>query len=165
MLMLLFYINNERYALACEQVIEILPLVTLKPLHQTPNYLAGVFNYQGNIVPVIDLSQFITGKNCVEHMSTRIILINYWESQDSSTLETTQKPKLIGLLAERVVETLHKSADQFVDLNIQIGQISFLGKMLTDEQGMIQFLPINDLLSAAEKINYQLNILPEVKSN
>ncbi|HLO88975.1 MAG TPA: chemotaxis protein CheW [Nostocaceae cyanobacterium] len=162
MLMLLLCINHERYALPCEHVVEVLPLVSLKPLPQTPEYLVGVFKYQGSIVPVIDLCQFISGQSCHEQMSTRIILIKYWDSQLPTTPEAQQSQyKYIGLLAERVLETFHKSSSEFIDVDIQIGKLSYLGKMIVDEQGMIQYLPVEKLLSEAEKIH----LLPEVQSS
>jgi chemotaxis-related protein WspB len=160
MLMLLFQVNNERYALPCEQVLEVLPLVALKSLPQTPDYLAGVFKYQGSIVPVIDLCQFLCGKRCSEYMSTRIILIKYWGNKLATNLEA-QKSQLLGLLAEQVIETFHQSSSQFIDVDIQIGKLSYVGKMIVDQQGMIQYLPIEELLLEVDKVN----LLPEAQSS
>jgi chemotaxis-related protein WspB len=156
MLMLLFYINNQRYALASQQVIEVLPLVTLKTLPYAPEYFAGVFNYRGQIVPALDLSQLMHGKPCCEHLSSRMILVNYWGRDVAklsvSSQTTTLAPSVIGLMAERVVETLDKSDIELVDTNIQIGAAPYLGKMILDEQGMIQCLQIEYLVSEAEQI-------------
>ncbi len=151
MLMLLFYINNERYAIPSQQVVEVIPLVTLTTLSHTPEYLVGVFNYRGCVVPVMDLCQFLAGKPCCEHLSTRIILVNCWLSKGSDAAKP-HSPHLIGLIAERVVETLHTSEDDFVDVNIQIGTVPYLGKMILDEQGMIQCLQIEHLLLEAEQV-------------
>lgn len=150
MLMLLFYINNQRYALASQQVVEVLPLVTLKTLPHTPEYFAGVFNYRGRIVPVIDLCQLMGGKACCEHLSSRIILVNY---SGGDTAKSSSAPSIIlGLMAEGVVETLHKSNIQLVDTNLQIGAAPYLGKIILEEQGMIQCLQIEHLLSEAEQV-------------
>lgn len=154
MLMLLFYINNQRYALPSQQVVEVLPLINLKTLPHAPDYLAGVFNYRGQIVPVLDLSQLMGGKPCCEHLSSRIILVNYGggDRAKSSVLSTTPATSVIGLIAERVVETLHKSDVQLIDANVQIGASPYLGKILLDEQGMIQCLQIEHLLSETEQV-------------
>jgi chemotaxis-related protein WspB len=145
MLLLLFYINNQRYALASQQIVEVLPLVNLNTLPHAPEYFAGVFNYRGQVVPVLDLCQLMRGKPCTQHLSSRIILVNYWG-------ENTVKSPVVGLMAERVVETLHKSDAQLVDTNVQIGAAPYLGKMILDEQGMIQCLRIECLLSEAEQV-------------
>ncbi|MBD2339691.1 purine-binding chemotaxis protein CheW [Calothrix sp. FACHB-156] len=149
MLMLLFYLNNERYAIASQQVVEVLPLVTLKTLPHTPEHLAGVFNYRGQIVPVLDLCLLIQGKPCCEHLSSRIILVNYWRG---NVAKSSSKSAFVGLMAERVVETLQQSEIQLVDTNIQINSTPYLGKMILDEQGMIQCLQIEHLLSEAEQV-------------
>jgi chemotaxis-related protein WspB len=153
MLMLLFYINNERYALPSQQVLEVIPLVNFTQLPHTPEYVVGVFNYRDSIVPVMDLSQFIAGKPCCEHLSTRIILVKCVHNQSSSGLEQ-QEPYILGLMAERVVETLHVSEAGLVDVNLQIGKVPYVGKMILDEQGIIQYLPIDYLLSEAEKLDF-----------
>ncbi|MFB2770334.1 chemotaxis protein CheW [Pelatocladus sp. BLCC-F211] len=152
MLFLLLHIDNERYALESQQVVEVLPLVVLKTLPYTPEYFAGVFNYRGRIVPIIDLCQLIRGKRCSEHLSTRIILINYKVKQQADS-SPSQTPYLLGLMAERVVETLHKSETELVDPNIQIDAAPYLGKMIVDEQGIIQCVHVDALLSDVEQVH------------
>jgi chemotaxis-related protein WspB len=158
MLMLLFYIKNQCYALPSQQVVEVLPLVTLKTLPHAPEYFAGVFNYRGQIIPVLDLCQLMGGKPCCEHLSSRMILVNSQgeNTAKSSVISTTATSavSVIGLIAERVVETLHKPEIQLVDANVQIGAAPYLGKMILDEQGMIQCLRIEYLLSEAEQVDF-----------
>lgn len=152
MLLLLLQINEERYAIATQQVIEVLPLVVLKTLPHTPEYIAGIFNYKGLIVPVIDLCQLIRGKRCSEDFSTRIVLVNYWGSGHTTTSKS-ETPHLIGLIAERVVETLQISETKIVDANIEIDAASYLGKIILDDQGMIQCIRTDYLLSEAEYVH------------
>ncbi|BAZ50007.1 CheW protein [Nostoc sp. NIES-4103] len=149
MLMLLFNVGNERYAIATCEVVEVIPLVLLKTLPHKPEHIAGVFNYRGRIIPVIDLCQLMQGKPCGDNLSTRIILVNYCGHNHTK--------HILGLMAEQVVETLHKSESEFVDSNIEIDAAPYLGKMILDNQGMIQCIRIEYLLSQAE----QVNLLPE----
>ncbi|MEH2293651.1 chemotaxis protein CheW [Nostoc sp.] len=157
MLMLLLNIGNERYAIESRQVVEVIPLVVLKTLPHQPEYIAGVFNYRGRIVPVIDLCQLMRGKPSSEYLSTRIVLVNYWGSNNPEL----KAAYILGLMTEQVVETLHKSESEFVDPNIQIDTAPYLGKMIVDEQGMIQCLRVEYLFSEAQ----QLNLLPESDRN
>lgn len=157
MLMLLLNIGNERYAIESRQVIEVIPLVVLKSLPHQPEHIAGVFNYRGRIVPVIDLCQLMRGKPSSEYLSTRIVLVNYWGSNNTEL----QAPYILGLMTEQVVETLHQSESEFVDPNIQIDTAPYLGKMIVDDRGMIQCLRIEYLLSEAQ----QVNLLPESHHN
>jgi chemotaxis-related protein WspB len=144
MLMLLFSLGNERYAIESREIVEIIPLVLLKNLPQKPEHIAGVFNYHGRIVPVIDLCHLMRGKPCSDNLSTRIVLVNYGGH-------------ILGLMAEQVVETLHKSESEFVDSHIQIDAAPYLGKMILDDKGMIQCIRIEYLLSEVE----QVHLLPQ----
>ncbi|MEH2194114.1 MAG: chemotaxis protein CheW [Nostoc sp.] len=148
MLMLLLNIGNERYAIESRQVVEVIPFVLLKSLPHQPGYIAGVFNYRGRIVPVIDLCRLMRDKPSSEYLSTRIVLVNYWGNNTE-----LKAPYILGLITEQVVETLHKSEAEFVDSNIQIGTAPYLGNMIVDDQGMIQCLRIEYLLSEAEQVN------------
>jgi len=151
--MLLFHVGNERYAIAIQEVVEIVPLVHLKTLPHQPEHIAGVFNYHGRIIPVIDLCQLMHGKACGDRLSTRIVLVNYCGGNNTQ--------HILGLMAEQVVETLEKDESEFVDAKIQIGAVPYLGKMILDDKGMIQCIRIQYLLSETQ----QLNLLPEKTLN
>ena len=77
MLLLLFKLENERYGLDASQVAEVLPLVDLKRIPQALPEVAGVLNYHGELVPVIDLCKLVPGKPASPRLSTRIILVTY----------------------------------------------------------------------------------------
>jgi chemotaxis-related protein WspB len=61
MLFLLFQLGSERYALDASRVVEVVPLLCLQRLPQAPPGVAGVFNYRGQPVPAVDLSQLTMG--------------------------------------------------------------------------------------------------------
>ena len=100
MLMLLFSCEDALYALDSTQVVEVIPRVILRKVHRVPEYVAGLFNYRGEIVPVLDLSHLIQGKPSISYLSTRIIMVNY--------LDKDNNKRYLGLMAERVTETLNK---------------------------------------------------------
>lgn len=145
MLMLLFYVGDNRYALESKLIVEIVPLVELKNVHHAPDYVAGLFNYRSQIVPVIDLCHLIRGSACKSHLSTRIILVNY--------LDRNQTPHLLGLIAEMVTETVQKPENEFVDPGFSVDSAPYLGKMITDEQGIIQCVRVEYLLQASQSQN------------
>jgi chemotaxis-related protein WspB len=56
MLMLIFQVGDERYAIETSQIVEIVPMVMLqKATSALPDYVAGAFNYQGKVIPVISI--------------------------------------------------------------------------------------------------------------
>jgi chemotaxis-related protein WspB len=139
MLMLLFYVGPDRYALTCSQVVEVIPLVELRKLYHAPEYMAGLFNYRGSIVPVLDLSHLIQGSSSRHCLSTRIILVNYQQPNQNS--------RLVGLMAERVTDTVDVLESQFKDGGIHLENAAYLGQIIMDPEGTIQQLRLDSLLS------------------
>ena len=62
MLFLQFELGQDRYVLDCSGVVEVLPLLAIKHIPQAPSGVAGVFNYRGEPVPVVDLSALALGR-------------------------------------------------------------------------------------------------------
>jgi chemotaxis-related protein WspB len=138
MLMLIFSVGDNLYALDTSQVVEVIPRVLLRKLHQVPSYVAGLFNYRGAIVPVIDLCQLIQNKPSRSYLSTRIIMVNYVGKNNIN--------RWLGLMAERVTETLKKPDIDLVDTGKLLNEAPYLGEMILDEKGMIQRIILEYLL-------------------
>jgi len=142
MLMLIFYAGDDRYALDSEQVAEVIPIVKLRKVHHAPDYVAGLFNYRGKIVPVIDLCHLIQGKPSRSHLSTRIIMVHYLSQENTRYC--------LGLMAERVTETLNKPDADLAEVGIQVEGAPYLGEMMMEGQGMIQCIRLEHLLSDSQ---------------
>ena len=146
MLMLLFYIGDDLYALDSSQVVEIIPRVFLRKIHHAPKYVAGLFNYRGAIVPVLDLCHLIQDKPSRSYLSTRIIMVNYLAKDNTR--------HCFGLMAERVTETLNKSDTELADTDMPLDEAHpYLGKIIMDEKGMIQRIRLEYLLSDSQHRN------------
>jgi purine-binding chemotaxis protein CheW len=52
---LIFTIDREEYALGVESVIEIIAMQGITPLPEFPDYIKGLINLRGKIVPVLDI--------------------------------------------------------------------------------------------------------------
>ncbi len=137
MLILFFYLGDVEYSIRCEKVREVAPMVTLKDVPNTPEYFAGLFNYRGMIVPVIDLCRLIQGRPCKMRLSTRIILVDY--KKDDNT------PYVLGLMAERVTEAVRRPKDVFLSPRINMGEAPYLRGVVMEEKKMIQYIDL-DLL-------------------
>jgi chemotaxis-related protein WspB len=138
MLFVLFHLGKDRYALEAGRVVEIVPLLALKKIPQAPRGVAGMFIYRGRPVPALDLCEITLGRPAVEHLSTRILIVNY-----SPTPGTEQ---LVGLIAERATATIRHDPKEFVASGARLGAPPFIGPMLTDEHGVIQLLSPEKIL-------------------
>lgn len=142
MLMLIFYVGNDRYALDTSNVVEVIPMVVLRDIPHSPEYVAGLFNYRGTIVPAIDLCRLIKGTPSRSALSTRIIVVNYYHDRTVS---------LLGLMAERISDTLRHTDVELINAGFQPEDAPYLGEMLVDRQGMIQRIEVERLLPESQR--------------
>lgn len=142
MLFVLFELAGERYVLEADQVVEVLPLVHVKPVPQAPHGVAGVLNYHGEPVPVIDLNAMLLGPAAPHVLSTRIILVRYADGSAAG------EPPLLGVIAGSVTATLRRDARDFVAPGIADPRAPCLGPVATDGRGVVQWIRIRHLLSA-----------------
>ena len=140
MLFLLFQLGNDRYALEASRVVEVVPLLALKPLPQAPKGVAGIFNYRGRPVPAVDVGALTLGQPASERLSTRIIIVNYPDDHGRN--------HLLGLVAERATELLRKDAKEFKDSGVKLGAAPYLGPILMEGRSAIQWI-------------YEQRLLPE----
>jgi chemotaxis-related protein WspB len=138
MLLLVFHLGSDRYAIDAEQVVEVLPIVNVKHIPHAFAGVPGVFDYHGASVPLIDLTELALGKPSRTWMSTRIVLVNY-------CVEPGQT-HLLGLLAERATETLRRTEEDFTDSGVAVPDASYLGAVATDAVGIVQRIEIRNLL-------------------
>jgi len=135
MLLLSFNISNERYVIETNKVIEIVPMVLLKKIPGAGKVVAGMLNYHGQAVPVIDINALCNSDVVKKSLTSRIILLQYKEE------------RILGLLAERVTETLHIDDSEFNDSGIKVSDYDFLGKVDEHDDSLLQLINIENLLS------------------
>jgi len=137
-LLLVFHLDRDRYAIDAAQVVSVLPLVRIKTIPQAPAAVAGLFDYRGELVPVIDLCQLALGRAARQLLSTRIIVVDY-PGDDG-------RMRKLGLIAEQVLETLRRDAHQFEASGIDSPDASYLGPVVSDARGPIQLVGVAELL-------------------
>lgn len=141
MLLLVFQLGSSRFALDVRAIAEVVPYVKLEAIAQAPDYVSGLFDFRGELVPVIDLRHLVQGQPCSRHMTSRIMLVDYPLPGGAQ--------RLLGLLAEQVTETVKQDPDTFSDAGIRIGDTPYLGDIARDEQGMIHLVRPEQLLPPA----------------
>jgi chemotaxis-related protein WspB len=136
MLFLKFRIGNESYALDTAQIAEVLPLLEITRVPQAPAGVAGLINYRGRSVPVVDLSELMFGEPARPHISTRLILVHYREH-------------LLGLIAEQATEMMRREAGSFADSGLASDAAPYLGPVTQDGVRSIRWIEVQKLLPAA----------------
>jgi chemotaxis-related protein WspB len=141
MLFLLFTLGKSRYGLEAKQVIEVVPVVPLRKMPHAPDIIAGCFNYRGTVLPVVSLQQLVVREPSPNHLSTRIIVVNYKTAQG--------KEHPLGLMADNVTEAVQIAPEDLKPSGLTLTQAPYLGSVAVKHKEMIQFLQINRLLPPA----------------
>ena len=143
MLFLLFNLGSDRYALEATRIVEIVPLLELRRLPQAPKGVAGIFNYRGRPVPVVDLSEITQGRSAAERLSTRIVIVSHRDA--------TGLIRLLGIMAEYATQLVRFEPGDFIDAGVKIAAAPYLGPVLMHSEGPIQWLREQHLLSEPVK--------------
>ena len=110
----------------------MLPRVGLKKIPQAAQGVAGVFNYHGAPVPVVDLSAMALGVPSEESLSTRIVLVQYRRPDGPE--------RCLGLLAEKAIDTARYHKEDFQNPGVSAPQAPYLGPVIHDAHGIVQLL-------------------------
>jgi chemotaxis-related protein WspB len=99
LLILLFTLGTQRFGVPALDVLAVLPMSQLRGVPEAPAHVAGLLDYGGRVLPVIDLCQLATNQPCVPRVSSRLLLMSLDGQQ-------------LGLLAEHVTEMRRFPAEQ-----------------------------------------------------
>lgn len=135
-----FKLAGEEYGIDIAVVQEIVRMSTVTRVPRAPEFIEGVINLRGKIVPVLDLRKRF-GMPAVEPTkATRIIIIEV-------------AGKTVGLIVDAVREVLRLSSDaidptpEMVTSEVDAAFFKGVGKL---EDRLIILLDLNRLLDAGE---------------
>lgn len=138
MLYLLFQVRDESYAVSARQVVEVVPAAKLRKQPKAPEFIAGLLNWHGTGVPVLDLCALFASGACARTMSSRIVLVNYRDGRGDV--------HVLGLFAENVVETLECDDTRFAPSGIKNPLTPWLGDVVTQNERLVQRVEVDRLL-------------------
>ncbi|HUC48737.1 MAG TPA: chemotaxis protein CheW [Xanthobacteraceae bacterium] len=131
-----FAIGDDQYGVDIMAVREIKGWTAITHLPRQPDYVRGVLNLRGVIVPIIDL-RCRFGQGLTEATPLHIVII------------VQVATKLIGLLADRVLDIVSLDGLQIqpVPRVVQSSRVEFLAGLVTIEGAMIALIDLPHLLS------------------
>ncbi len=70
-----FGIKGERYGIDISRVREVVELSDVMPVPETPEYILGVTNLRGEVIPVVDLALRLgLGRSCMNENSKLVVV-------------------------------------------------------------------------------------------
>ena len=70
-----YRIGTHRLASGFDEVVEILPMPPVTPVPGAQPWMLGVANIRGNLLPIVDLRQFLEGDRTVLHEGQRVLVV------------------------------------------------------------------------------------------
>ena len=101
---LTFSLANEEYGINIMKIKEIIGMMPVTVLPQTPEYVRGVINLRGKVIPIIDLRCKFNLEQIEPTERTCIIVI---EAEDDEHMQT-----LVGLIIDGVSEVITLKGDE-----------------------------------------------------
>ncbi len=102
-LYLTFQLEDEIFSIDVSQVREVLDLSTITKVPQAPDFMCGVINVRGSVVPVVDM-RLKFGMSAIERThDTRIVVME---------LDMDGEITIFGAMADSVKEVIELEPDQ-----------------------------------------------------
>jgi len=139
MLLLLFEVETNRFGIEASEIVEVIPLVSLKRIPRAPDCIAGVFSHRGQVVPVVDVNALLGERPARSLLSTRIVLVRLPGAGSEG--------RLLGILAERATETLSCRQEEFQPPGVNVEGAQYLGEILPHPGGLVQRVTVGTILS------------------
>ena len=148
--LVVFELLGETYGVDISTVREIIRMQVITDVPKTPDFVEGVINLRGNVIPVIDLHK-------------RFDLPLTEETQDSRIMVVETDGIIVGMIVDSVSEVLRIPKDNIdppppVFAGVDVSYLRGIGKL---GEKLIVLLDMNKVLHEKEKKAIEEVILTE----
>jgi purine-binding chemotaxis protein CheW len=145
---LTFGLGEETFAMDVANVREVLDVIDVTKVPRTPDYMLGVINLRGGVVPVVDM-RIKFGLPATEKSVDTCIVVTEVDLDGESTV--------IGALADSVQEVFEMAANEIepppsLGMRLDTEFVKGMGKR---EDQFIIILDVNRIFSTEELIEFQ----------
>ena len=135
-----FLLGDEEFGLDIMKVQEIILVGQITKMPQVPEYVRGMINLRGHIIPVVDLRTRFNQPPCDKTEEQRIIVVNIGT-------------RTIGIVVDAVNEVLRMTPDQIEPPPTGIGDVQrFITGLLKIDKKLVILLDIESLFSDDEQL-------------
>ena len=158
---LVFYLEKEMFTIHVNKILSILEMKKITKIPQSPDYMKGVINLRGKVLPIIDSHTKFNLPPATITMKTSIIVLD---------IKTEGKKIKLGLMVDKVEEVIEiRNKDILPPPNIgNAFQSEYIkGMYKKDEKNFIMIIDIDKVLSLKDVVDLselkQENIPKELK--
>ncbi len=140
---LTFLVRKDKLAIGINDINEIIEITNITRVPMTPDYIRGVINLRGNVVPVVDLSARLGHQASEICKRSCIVLVDVVSGEETHG---------IGMLVDQVNEILDIPKESIqpppkFGSNIRVEFIQAMGRV---EEDFIILLEVNRVLSVTD---------------
>jgi len=140
---LTFILNSEEYGVDILRVQEIKGWDNVTPIPNTPDYIKGVINLRGTIVPIIDLRKRFELES-IEYGPMTVVIVLKVMNDD--------KERIMGIVVDAVSEVYNVSPEEMKpapDFG-SVVNVEYVHGLATVDEKMVIILNIDHLLTSEE---------------
>jgi len=146
---LIFELEGQKFGVDILKIIEISKMQTIRSIQQAPDYLAGIIDFRGHIIPIVDMRiKLGLPKEEYNHKNYIIVL----------EIESNSGAYKVGIIVDSVTEITMVKAEQIAEApTFLLGEKTseyILGLAKFDEEVRI-LINIDKILNTDEVINMQ----------
>jgi purine-binding chemotaxis protein CheW len=140
---LTFKLEEEVFALDVAKVREILDFTTVTKVPQTPDFMRGVINLRGSVVPVVDMRLKFGMTKTEKTVNTCIVVVE---------VDMEKETTVLGALADSVQEVIELEPNQ-IEAAPKLGtgmKMDFIRGMGKQDGRFVMILDIDKVFSTDE---------------
>lgn len=141
---LTFFLGEEQYGIAIDRVKEIIAIMKVTYVPKTPEYMRGVINLRGSIIPVVDTRTRFGMEPQEETMHTAIIIVEVDKVNVGFIVDRVEEVASIDSAHLGVAPKFGSSVDT-----------DFICSMAQIEENVVMILDVLKLFEADELVSLE----------
>lgn len=149
---LTFRLADEEYGLEILKVQEIIQMQAVTKVPRTPEYMRGVINLRGKVIPVVDLRKKFNMDSSKDTDKTCIIVVQVTTGNSKVVMGTIidEVKEVLDIKSENIEETPSFGSNINTDFILGIGKVGTTVKMLLDIDKVLSMAEIASMTKIAQ---------------
>ncbi|RFC35118.1 MAG: CheW protein [Candidatus Nitrotoga sp. SPKER] len=141
--LVVFTLNDQRYALPLTTVDRVVRMVCITPLPKAPDIILGIVNVQGRVIPVINMRRRF-------YLPEREIIL----TDQLVIAHTALRP--VALVVDAVLDVFIPSAEVIIEAQNVLFDAEYIKGVVKLSDGLILIQDLDKFLSQEEEISLSL---------
>lgn len=134
--LVVFDLSGQKYAIPVLTTQEIIKMIDITPIPRSDNFVEGVINLRGRIVPIINLNKRLNLARIEETRDTRIIVVEHKETS-------------VGIIVDRVQEVGRCHPEEIERPESVMKENEFVSGVVKKENALWLLLQLERVLPSA----------------